>query len=217
MHLAAGACGITIHGTVSSPSNTNNDQNGNLGLILSQETSLNPRLYLPTQRKKISEAMRQVVAALHEKGIVHGDIHLSNFLLCSSNSDDQTIIKLTNFQDSLFISNSNSNPSTQTLNSYENQEDEWIPILNGRIVSPNRANGWIKGRDRRATKEDDLYALGICVWEVWSGKRYDEECGVWGDVRRGDLKGRGVNLKGVGNKEVRAWVRALLRGGGAIV
>ncbi|KAF7856968.1 hypothetical protein EAF04_009728 [Stromatinia cepivora] len=182
MHLAAGSCGITIHGTVSIPSNAANDVNGKLSLILSQESPLNPRLYLPTQRKKISESMCQIVLELHGKGIVHGDIHLSNFLLCTSaNSNDQIIVKLTNFRDSLFISDS----SSQTLNG-DDEEELWTPILNGRIVSPNRANQWFKGK---ATKEDDLYALAICMWEPWSGKKYDEMCGIWEDVRRGDLSG----------------------------
>ncbi|KAM0139708.1 hypothetical protein ACHAO1_002768 [Botrytis cinerea] len=213
MHLAAGSCGVTIHGTVSIPENTSCYQNGTLGLIIAQEMPLTPRLYLPTQRKKISESMRQVVSELHRKGIVHGDIYLSNFLLCASgNSKDQASVKLSNFHDSLFISDSSSQTSVD-----REKEEQWTPILNGRIVSPNRANEWMKGRDRKATKEDDLYALGICMRELWSGKRYDETCGIWEDVRRGDLKGRGVDMKGVGDKEVRAWVRAWLRGGGAIV
>lgn len=156
--------------------------------------------------------MQRVVLALHAKGIVHGGIRLSNFLLCNSdNPEEETVVKLTNFHNSLSIANF----SPQAIIS-EREERQWIPILASRIVSPNRANDWIRRRDRKSAKEDDLYALEISMWEIWSGKKYDEMCGIRDDVRRGDLKGRGVDIKGMEDKGVRAWVRGCLRGRDAI-
>ncbi|PQE22685.1 serine threonine kinase protein [Rutstroemia sp. NJR-2017a BVV2] len=217
MHLAAGSSAITLHGTVSqdpcsstypytshthphphtSPSLT--------GLILSLETPLKPRTYTPQQRAKLTSSMKTCVLTLHARGIIHGDIHLSNFLLCSTDSS----VRLTNFQDASYESESS-------------RPEQWTPITSGTIISPNRARLWLEGVDRRANKEDDLFALGICVWEVWTGRRYVdggggmggwEKKGGWEALRRGKC----VNVGLVGDKGTRAMLRGWLRGGGGVV
>ncbi|KAM3088475.1 hypothetical protein ACMFMG_000115 [Clarireedia jacksonii] len=217
MHLAAGNSAITLHGTVSrdipaSSSYSYTTPTSPLtGLLLSLETPLKPHTYTPTYRKKTTEAMKTAVLSLHARGIIHGDIHLSNFLYCATDSS----VRLTGFQDAFFETEAESS-----------SEEEWTPITSGTIISPNRARLWLEGVDRRANREDDLFALGICVWEVWTGRRYVdggrgggggvggfEKKGGWEALRRGKC----VNVGLVGDKATRAMLRGWLRAGGGVV
>ena len=89
--------------------------------------------------------MKGVVESLHAKGIIHGDIKLAHMFLCSDGN-----VRLCDF-------------AGEFLNEHS-AEAPWIYMIS--YLSLYRAlhlgGPW--------TVEDDLFALGVSIWELFSRK-----------------------------------------------
>jgi serine/threonine protein kinase len=100
---------------------------------------------LATPSKSSVEMMKGVVESLHSKGIIHGDIKLCHMLLCSDGK-----VRLCDFAGAFLKEHSSEAPRVYTIS----------------YLSPYRAlhlgGPW--------TVEDDLFALGVSIWELFSSK-----------------------------------------------
>lgn len=141
-------------------------QNGKqVGFLMNKEKSLDAS-QLP--KRPIMEMMRGVVEELHGKGIIHGDIKLPNILLCSDGK-----IRLCDFAGA-FLKKHSGNAS---------------PVYTIPYLSPYRALH-LKGP---YTVEDDLFALGVSLWELFTGKTPFQGMKV-GAIRRLIQEGHVVDL-----------------------
>ncbi|KAK3307582.1 kinase-like domain-containing protein [Chaetomium strumarium] len=153
-------------------------------------------LSLP-QRRDIMDQMIRTVQQLHAKRIVHEDIKLENMLLDSCGK-----LRLCDFAEGRYL-----------------DEDE---CLGGQVhwhfESPNRL--------RRGERlgyglpppiiEDDLYGLGLSIWQLYTGRTPHEDmvCDDLG-LKERQRNGETVNVAEVGDPEARDIIVELLRRGGA--
>src|SRR5438105_2901611 len=115
-----------------------------VGIIMDLGHPINVTSLDLVARKKLMDQIISLVDALHAKGIIHGDIKLANILTAPDGS-----LRFCDFEGSQ-IEGSGEPPEDQTLN--------WI--------SRER----LMDLDSPLCKADDYYALGMTVWEVFSGK-----------------------------------------------
>jgi serine/threonine protein kinase len=138
MMKKAGDCSITPRGRVLKRGR------GQVGTIMDLGTPIDVTTLDLTARKNLMNTIIALVTALHEKGLLHGDIKLANILTAPDGS-----VRFCDFEgcQEEFCATA---PEEQTLN--------W--------VSPIR----LRNLDLPMRKADDLYALGLTIWEVFTGK-----------------------------------------------
>ena len=88
--------------------------------------------------------------ALHRKGGIHVDIKSANILLCSDGK-----LRTCDFA------------NATRVNEYL---DRWDASTTDNYMSPLRCRKWPDGPEPVATFEDDLYALGLSIWEFFTRK-----------------------------------------------
>ncbi|KAH8747328.1 kinase-like domain-containing protein [Diaporthe sp. PMI_573] len=196
LHRAAGDCAIKTHGRVLSkmPSNGIIDYDG---YFMDLATPLSHFTTTSTQRKQLIQEMVQVIGALHNKHIIHGDVKLENMLL-----DAEGHVKLCDFEEGRFE---------------DEDEETWEGNVTWHYVSPNRRRREEDlGRDAPPRKEDDLYGLGVSIWSLYTGQVPFEE------IAQDDLALREVLLRGetvdvdlIDDEYLRDIVKGYLRQGGA--
>jgi serine/threonine protein kinase len=123
------------------------------GFTMKRETPIDVKAIDPNDRSDLMHGMRSSVLALLEKGIIHGDIKPANMLLCSDGK-----IRLCDFAEARLLS--------------EDPAD-WEGMTTTNYVSPYRCrknSNWPDDRDSAPVVEDDLYALGLSIWELWTGE-----------------------------------------------
>ncbi|KAI1950399.1 hypothetical protein LOZ57_001958 [Ophidiomyces ophidiicola] len=134
---------------------------------------------------------------LHTKKIIHGDIKPPNFLHCSG---DQ--LRLCDFSEGLRFDEDLSN---------------WNGMTTANYISPHRTRLWPgSASEPPQTIEDDLYGLGVSIWELYTGKvPFDGwyEDGILWALQRGET----VNVNEIKDEEVKAVICEYLRIGGAKV
>lgn len=198
LHRAAGDCAIKTHGRVLSkmPSSGMIDFEG---YFMDLATPLSHATTAPTQRKQIIREMVEIIEALHQKHIIHGDVKLENMLL-----DAEGHVKLCDFEEGLF----------------EDEDEEiWEGNVTWHYVSPNRRRREEDlGRDAPPRKEDDLYSLGLSIWSLYTAKVPFEE------IAQDDLALREILLRGetidvdlIDDEEIRDIVKGYMRQGGALI
>jgi serine/threonine protein kinase len=167
------------------------------GIIMDLETPLDPATFDPTQRRPVMERMISVVLALHQKGIIHGDLKPANMLICSDGR-----ICLCDFAEARGVS-----------------EDPqcWEGMTTANYLSPIRTQHYPGyGAYPPPTIEDDLYGLGLSIWELYTGKMPFKDVYI-DDIISVLQQGGTVDVNEVGDKDVRAVICTYLRYGGARV
>lgn len=177
----AGDCAVTMMGPVV--------QDGNhLGFLMKRERPLDDACRLSESAKRsIMYMMKSVVDDLHmQKGIVHGDLKLANMLQCSDGK-----VRLCDFAGAFLIHDPGPLPSINTTS--------WLSPY--RALHPNES----------PTVEDDLFALGVSVWELFTGKRPFE--GLKGNAA-GELirNGKTINVDEIKDEEACKVVKKMMSG-----
>lgn len=103
---------------------------------------------LPAERTSIAKHMAVLVAGLHRRGIIHGDIKPENFVK-EPHSD---VLKIFDFSSARMVDNSDLNTWPTELPSVE-------------YTSPNRGHN-----GEPSTIFDDYFALAISIWAVFAGQ-----------------------------------------------
>jgi serine/threonine protein kinase len=170
----AGDCAVPVVGRVTK-------RGEHVGFIMNQEVALNTCQF---SKNSIMEMMRDVVKELHGKEIIHGDIKLSNMLLCSDGK-----VRLCDFHGAFLLRHSNEAPPVYTISH----------------MSPYRALH-PKGP---LTMEDDYFALGVTIWELFTGMRPFQGMKM-GAIREVIRDGGVVNLDEIEDIDVRHAVEKLM-------
>jgi serine/threonine protein kinase len=139
-----------------------------------------------------------------DHGIVHGDIKPENFLRCKDGK-----LRLCDFGESAPIGDKYE---------YEKHTGEGWACATDHYVAPNRN---YFGNFQPATISDDLYALGLSIWAVYTRQVPFEEGYLTGRETRPLWElvksRRTVDVFEVDDVEVRSLIRGYLRQGGALV
>jgi len=199
MMIAAGDCSVKVHGRVLlRVPDCHVMMLGYhvimLGYIMDLETPLDVKTVDVSQRKILMEQMISVVLALHKKGVIHGDVKPANMLLCSDGK-----LRLCDFQEARKV---------------DDDPSEWEGMSTDNYMSPHRCRYWPDGGDPAPTIEDDLYGLGLSIWELYTRKiPFENE---YGDDILNTLKsGQTVDVNEVEDEIVRVIICKYLRYGGA--
>jgi Protein kinase domain len=194
MMTAAGECSVKAYGRTL----VRNPQGEVLmtGFIMDLEMALEPKAVKPGQRRFLIDKMISVVLALHHKGVIHGDIKPANMLLCS----DQKL-RLCDFAEARRVDEDLNNWDGDTTVNY---------------MSPLRCRNWPDGPDPPPTIEDDLYGLGLSIWELFTGKVPFENDYI-DDILNTVKDGQTVDVNEVKEEEMRGMICKYLRYGGAKV
>ncbi|KAG0628717.1 hypothetical protein M758_1G047500 [Ceratodon purpureus] len=113
------------------------------GIVMERGKPVNPAT-CELSLKQIAFEMMRVVQELHSVGIIHGDIKLSNFLVCRDGR-----VRLCDF---------------------ETSEYECDCVSHSEMSIPWSRPSLVRNPDRPRVKADDLYSLGLAIWELYTGK-----------------------------------------------
>ncbi len=193
LQKAAGDCAMAVGGKVLSMAG------GSLSFcgFLMELAAPVPSTLPPPQRRDIMHQMIRAVQRLHARRIIHGDMKLNNMLV-----DGQGRLRLCDFAEGRYV---------------DEDEDEWDGISTWHYESPNRLRrGELVGRDPAPpTLEDDLYGLGLSIWQLYTGKVPHEDL-ILDDIglKERQRAGKTVDVSEVHDLEARGIIIGLLRRGG---
>ncbi|KLJ13332.1 hypothetical protein EMPG_11706 [Blastomyces silverae] len=190
--MEAGDCAVKVHGR--SLWRDKKEEIGMSGIIMDLETPFDPKSVGDSQRKHLMDQIISVLRELHRKGIIHGDVKPANFLLCA---DGQ--LRLCDFGDAMRVGEDPSN---------------WGGLTTTNYISPHRTRNWPDGADPPPTIEDDLYGLGLSLWELYTRKTPFEgwyEDDIMYTLQRGET----VDVDEVKDEDVKSVICNYLRYGGA--
>lgn len=125
MMIAAGDCSVKVHGRILL--RTPSCEIWMTGYIMDLETPLEVELVGISERNLLTEQMISVVHALHNKGIIHGDIKPANMLLCSDGK-----LRLCDFQEARKV---------------DDDPNEYEGMTTENYMSPHRCRYWPDGGD----------------------------------------------------------------------
>ncbi|XP_073396291.1 uncharacterized protein [Physcomitrium patens] len=111
------------------------------GIVMERGKSVNP---VTCDLKQIAFEMVRAVQGLYSIGIIHGDIKLSSFLVCRDGC-----VRLCDFGTSEYKCDS---------------------VSHSEMSIPWSRPSLLRNPDRPRVKADDLYSLGLTIWELYTGK-----------------------------------------------
>lgn len=130
------------------------------GIIMELGIPLDTKEAKSSQRRDLVNQMISVVRTLHnDMRIIHGDIKPGNMLLRANGQ-----LCLCDFAEARRV---------------DEDPERWDGMVTDHYMSPNRCRDWSDKWDTVPEIRDDLYALGLSVWELYSGKMPFE--GWYGD------------------------------------
>lgn len=185
-HEVAGECAVDLVGIV-----TRWTPPSLIGFMMPLERVIDPSALSTNEKLAIFEQMKSIVPDLHRKGIIHGDIKLANMLLTGHNE-----LVLCDFGTSAFVG-----------------EVHYPTAISPRWCSPYRLASQPPNPPPQLVVEEDIYALGIAVWELFSGKVPFEEIDEDdSEVEVGDVicAGGTVDLSLVDNPNARDFINQCL-------
>ncbi|KAK4043551.1 kinase-like domain-containing protein [Parachaetomium inaequale] len=197
LQKAAGDCAIPVRGKVLGKSRNGNGEIVFYGFMMDLATPI-PTTLPPSQRHDLMHQMIRTVQRLHTKQIVHGDIKLENMLL-----DNQGRLRLCDFCEGRYV---------------DEDMHTWDGNSTLHFESPNRLlRGEQFGRDPPPpTTEDDLYSLGLSIWQLYTGKvPHEDVAGDDMDLKERQRNGETINVAAVRDPEACRIITNLLRKGGA--
>jgi serine/threonine protein kinase len=156
-----------------------------VGIVMDFGQSINPNLLDASAKRQRMIELIDLVTSLHNKGLLHGDIKLANLLIAPDGS-----LRFCDFegcqQESIATP-----PEEPTLN--------WLSPARLRNIDS----------DMPQSRQDDFYALGLTIWEIFTGKvPFD---GLWEDeVERKILAGERVDTSEIEELDVREIVEKYL-------
>lgn len=194
MMIAAGDCSVKACGRALYRNPDGEVRMG--GYVMKLEKPLDPKTVERGQRRTWMQQMISVVLALHRKGIVHGDIKPANMLICADGK-----LRLCDFNEARRVTE---DPKT------------WEGATTDNYVSPLRCQNTHNGQEPPPTIEDDLYGLGLSIWELFKGKIPFEDW-YMDDILDYVKTGKTIDVDEVEEQDVREIIRKYLRYGGAKV
>jgi serine/threonine protein kinase len=160
-----------------------------VGIVMHLGQSIDPSLLHASAKRQRMMELIDLVISLHDKGLLHGDIKLANLLIAPDGS-----LRFCDFEGCQEESIATP-PEEATLN--------WLSPARLRNIDS----------DMPQSRQDDFYALGLTIWELFTGKvpfaglREDE-------VERKILAGESVDISKIQETDVREIVEKYLAIGG---
>jgi len=153
------------------------------GFVMPRLRRIVPSELTSEQKVAIMHELERLVPALHQRGIIHGDIKLANFLY--DPSDEK--VKFCDFGSAVWI-------------------DENIPPY----ASSDRYCSAKRLRDVALPLEayDDYYALGWTIWELFTGKIPFQDVPDMYTVVQMIIAGRKPNLDEIENERAKELIRS---------
>ncbi|KAG0645615.1 Dual specificity mitogen-activated kinase kinase jkk-1 [Hyphodiscus hymeniophilus] len=119
------------------------------GLLTELLTPFDVTSIAPAEKPEIKREMIRLVSTLHEKyRMAHGDIKPSNFLRCKDGS-----LRLCDFDTARLV---------------DDEEADYEGCATLQFLAPNR-HYFATGAP--PTAADDIYALGLSIWSLFTGKK----------------------------------------------
>lgn len=188
LQKAAGDCSVKPYFGVQQRTNGQDAMNG---IIMELGTPFDFKSVPASERTAVKEELVALVSRLHSRGVIHGDINSTNFVRCRDG-----VLRLCDFGSARW-----------------NGEDdsEWEGELSDRYLAPNRG---YPDEVRPPQVLDDMYALAIFIWELFTAKN------AFMDDAEEDMEEvlkdcRTVDITLVEDEDVRRWIHDVLVAGGA--
>jgi serine/threonine protein kinase len=156
---------------------------GGAGFIMHRLHPIDPAQLSPQAKMETMYQLQDLVHALHQRGVIHGDIKLANFLRDAAGN-----VKVCDFGSAVWL-----NQSTPPY------------AASDRYCSPDRLAD--KGLRIPLKPADDYYALGWTIWELFTGKVPFEDILDKEQVIEHVLAGAKPDLDEVDNEEAKALIR----------
>jgi hypothetical protein len=203
MMIKAGDCSVKPLGRLME---FENGRPCTIGIMMELQTPFDVKEVKDSEKSWIKDEMIRLVTTLHmTHGIVHGDIKPDNFLRCNDGK-----LRLCDFGEAAPVGDQYE---------YEKHTGRDISFATEMYIAPNR-NYW--DRCAPATISDDLYALGLSIWAVYTRKipfeeRYSRTQPPYFNIDQFLVERRTVDIMEVDDVQVRSLIRGYLRQGGALV
>ncbi|MCJ1235515.1 hypothetical protein MMC14_003484 [Varicellaria rhodocarpa] len=165
------------------------------GLVTELQIKLDIKKVKPSERAALKDEIIRLVITLQEtQRMVHGDVKPSNMLICKDGK-----LRFCDFE------------VARSLD--EDPLSRW-GFVSPEYTSPNRRCYHVL---KAPTPSDDIYALGIGIWEIYTGMKAFPLERLQKHMREILREKRTMELMDIEDQDVRAFVRRCLVQGGAIV